>query len=216
MQQVNYYENKEYISNSDLSSLRDDELDISKPKAIQRIYDFGNLVDKMITEPQTVERFYNQSLCDGDDYILATKLSDKLINNPVISRLLKYMNSQHEIYKSLKVTYNGENFLFKARCKFDGYSKDKKISVDYKTTKCKSQKEFENSIIQFGYHRQGAYYMDLGGTDQHWIFGVSKVNKEIFTVVMHRNSELYKKGKMSYSEYAYKWKMYFSEFKEIS
>lgn len=209
-----YYHNNEFVSNSDLTSMTRQECGVELPKNIQYIYDFGNLVDRLITDKASARDWFSiTKTLQSEDYILAENLANELLKNSLVKLALPFLVFQHEIYKTVELSHNGRLFKFKARGKLDGLAKKLRLSIDYKTTKCTTIESFTNSCYSLGYHRQGAIYMTLAKTDRHLIAGVSKVNKKVFLILMVRGDDMFKSGMNAYSEKAYKWKMYFDNFK---
>ncbi len=180
---------------------------------LEEVFNFGSLVDAFVTEHFRI-RYSDCSLLletggvvffEPEIFALAKKMATKLKADRVVALLLPLMKSQHIVIKTISFEYEGEVYKIKGRCKFDGVSKKRKISVDYKTTSCTTRKAFIVSIEYFDYDQQGAWYMDLAGIDQHWIFGISKKTGEVFRYVIKRGDETYLRGVAKYSRLAYRW-----------
>lgn len=76
---------------------------------------------------------------------------------------------------------------------------------DLKSTTATTQKQFEEAVRYFDYDRQRAWYMDIAGSNQDVLIGVSKENFRVFKVPIRRDDDLYKSGFQKYNELAFKW-----------
>jgi hypothetical protein len=217
---MNYYSLYNYVSNSDLGALKDALNLATMPSNIQEIFDFGNLVDTLITEPHLGDRA-NLRVNNSDGTFLsfseaqwerAEKMKVSLLKNDFLKMILKDALFQYVfLRKEINVSYSGYDFKIPGRCKFDIYNKPIKIGADIKTTACTSQKSFTESMSFFDYDRQGSWYMDLAKLNKMVYFGVSKkANKkgihEVFTYAISRGDASYISGKNKYSRLAYQYK----------
>lgn len=215
---MNYYARPQ-VSNSDLGNLKAEMYGLQKPDNIQEIYDFGNLVDAMLTEPNLID-YSNQSIwlhndwqkVDDVKWKLANKMVQSMLKDPFISLVVKKMKGQYEFYKRLDLEYEGFEFSINARAKYDGIAKPLKTGLDYKTTACTTDKAFIQSLDHFDYDRQCAWYMDIAGLDRFWFIGISKKNMKVFKYAVSRDDEFYIKGKQKYLRLAYLWNIYFENF----
>ena len=62
----------------------------------------------------------------------------------------------------------------------------------------------------FDWDRSRAWYMDIAGSQQDFIYAISKKNLKIFKAFIRRDDDTYKRGKEKYDELAFKWWMLFS------
>jgi len=209
----NYFDLPE-VSSSDLGALErtfygaDDNRD-----ALKGTFNFGSLVDAMLTETRKLDFVMHTLTEEGGEVIEfdvkvwrdAERLASALRKDPLVSLMLAVMVGQYIFRRTLTFNYEGEEYTIRGRCKFDGYYHHLGIGLDYKTTACKTLKEFRASIDHFNYDRQAAWYMDLTGINQHWIIGISKVTGEIFKHVVARGDETHRRGVEKYSLWAYRW-----------
>lgn len=218
---MNYYNLHDYISNSDLGALQDALNLTSLPQGIGEIFDFGNLVDSLITEPhlvnketRTIKDFAKGGFIQfsSDQFKKGLEMRDAAFENDFLRMIIKDAKFQYVfLRKAFRIEYEGMVFYLPVRCKFDIYNKSLKIGADIKTTACTTLKSFAQSIQFFNYDRQGAWYMDLGGLQKMVYFGISK-NKNrygkftVFTYVISKGDETYETGKRKYSKLAYRYK----------
>ena len=80
---------------------------------------------------------------------------------------------------------------------------------DLKSTFATSQKQFEEAVDFFDWDRSRAWYMDIAGSRQDFIVGISKKNQKVFKVFIKRDDKIYKRGKEKYDELAFRWWMLF-------
>lgn len=215
------YFNRPEVSNSDLKALarmlaaipdnRDD---------LEDIFNFGSLVDALLTEAYRVNHEERSlSLETGGKvyfekpvFDLAKKLAANLKKDRVVSLLIDNMVGQYIVARTLKFTYDDEEYEIKGRCKFDGLAKKFRTGCDYKTTSCTTRKAFVESIEFFDYDQAGAWYMDLARIDRFWIIGISKKTGEVFKYAIERGDETYRRGRDKYARLAYKWIMLIANF----
>jgi hypothetical protein len=70
---------------------------------------------------------------------------------------------------------------------------------DLKSTSCNSNEEFKASIVKYGYHRQGAFYMDATEANKFIVIGVSKKYPyHTFTHTFNYDELLIKEGRAEY------------------
>jgi PDDEXK-like domain of unknown function (DUF3799) len=202
------YFGRNEVSNSDLSWLKsywEPQMDeVSKQKA----YKFGTLLDAIITEPFKVDFFKFQ--VDGvqyseEDFDKVAQMKKSFLNHPLAANILKQSDTQKVMIKNRKFQFNDVDFELNTRCKWDLWMPNLGWGGDLKTTTATSQKQFEEAVRFFDYDRQRAWYMDIAGSNQDLLIGVSKVNHKVFTVPIRRDEELYRSGEKKYNELAFKW-----------
>lgn len=218
---MNYFDLPE-VSNSDLTALARACKGVPDNRdELEDIFNFGSLVDAMLTEDHKVG-YKTRTLLQDDGSLLfytevifaqAEKLADNLRKDPLVSQFLRVMKGQYVFVRSLRFIYHDEEYVIRARCKFDGYAKLFKTGLDYKTTACTSQKQFNAAIDFFHWDRQAAFYMDLAGIDRHWIIGISKKNGKVFKFAIQRGDEVYNRGRSKYAFWAYRWLILLENFK---
>lgn len=199
---MNYYNQTSYISNSNLTELK--KLLFSIPDAPPMAYSFGSLVDAMLTEPNLVDEYemilYDHNGNEERFHELDFKRAKDMVKNlkayPMVQLFLNAGEKQFEFYND---DFKVSEFTIKARCKLDFYAPRLRIGGDLKTTACKSQSQFIQSLNQFDYDRQCAWYMDLLGLDKFVFIGASKQKPySIFAFTVNRGDEFYSQGKAKY------------------
>jgi hypothetical protein len=208
------YYNRPEVSNSDLSWLKKQFQSKDDFDPIEA-YKFGTLIDAMITEAHRVN-FYKMTVDDvqysKEQFDLAEEMKKSFMNDPLCANLLKMSSTQAvSIQPNFKIEFEGVEFEMPVRCKWDLLLPT--WGVDIKSTTATTQKQFIDAIYYFDYHRQRAWYMDIIGSDQDMLIGISKVNKKIFKVPIKLGDELYKEGKAQYQELAFKWWSLFENIK---
>jgi len=217
---MNYYERPE-VSNSDLTALARIYNALPDNRAeLEDVFNFGSLVDAMLSEEFKVD-YHRRTLQEDDGRIIqydpdtfaqGRDLARLCRRDPVIASILSQMVGQYIFVRTLHFDYQGEEFQIRARCKFDAFGKALSMGADYKTTACTSRKQFRDAISFFHWDRQGAFYMDLAGIDRHWIIGISKKTGEIFKHAIQRGDETYLAGRAKYCYWAHKWKLLIEPF----
>ncbi len=204
----NYYSRPE-VSNSDLSELKKalfggDNYDPTNA------YKFGRLIDCMITEPDKVDEY--QLKCDGDQYeketarqmrraFMRDELCRTMLSNSVTQKVM--VNSK------MNFTYEGVPFSLPVRCKWDLWMTGFNYGGDIKSTAATTQKQFEEACRHFDYDRQRWWYMNIAGSNQDILIGISKVNFQIFKVPIRRGDDFFNSGKNKAEYLAFKyWQLY--------
>ncbi|OCB77994.1 PD-(D/E)XK nuclease-like domain-containing protein [Flavobacterium crassostreae] len=203
------YFGRNEVSNSDLSWLKDywsdNKMDeVSKEKA----YKFGTLIDAVITEPFKVDYFKFQ--VDGvqyseEDFEKAILMKKAFMKDPLAENLLKQSDTQKVMITNRTFTYDEVEFNLDTRCKWDLWMDGLGWGGDLKSTTATTQKQFEEAVRYFDYDRQRAWYMDIAGSNQDVLIGVSKENYKVFKVPIRRGDELFNSGFKKYNELAFKW-----------
>lgn len=219
---INYYDIKSHVSNSDLGKLK---MEIAGETFnnvnMQAIFDFGNLVDSMLLEPENLvfsEKRLN--ITSGGHTVFSTAEWNKALamrdtgrKDSILSNYLAIADTQSVLMlDDFEVNYMGYEFLFPARCKYDLVNLKMKVGGDLKTTAAKTKKEFMNAVNMFDYDRQAAWYMDLGKLDTFMFIAISKHpdsrgRHAIFHHAIKRGDEMYESGRRKYSKLAYLWKI---------
>lgn len=219
-QAINYFDLPE-VSSSDLGALKRTFYGLPDNRAeLIEVFNFGNLVDAMLTERNLLyPALMGLRQADGSMiyfepsvWRLARRLADTLEKDPVISLLLPISIGQYIVRRTLDFMYEGEVYQIKGKCKFDLLARKIKTGLDFKTTSCRTYKEFVESIFFFDYDKQGAWYMDLGRIDYHWIAGISKSTGKVFKYAIERGDKAHKSGVDKYSAWAYRWTMLIDPF----
>lgn len=206
-----YYSRAE-VSNSDLGWL---ENIFSPPQVVydlEQIYRFGNLVDAIITEPETVN-YYKRSVkgevFEKADFDKAVMMKKAFMKDPFCRKLHEMSTGQH-IHSRVMTITNGITFDVAARCKYDLWSTLAGWGGDIKGLAVETQGQFEAACTHFNYDRQRAWYMDISGANTDVLIGISKKNFKIFKIVITRGDSFYLSGKAKYEELALKWHILFS------
>lgn len=213
---IGNYWNIKALSNSELTALARAVNALPDNRAeLEDVFNFGSLVDAMLTESWKVNRIERTLLQDDGFYLeysaalfdQAVRLVEYCRKDPVISMIVKHMIGQYIFVRSMQIDFKGYSCVVKCKCKFDAYSKLLRMGADYKTTSCTTEKQFIEAIDFFHWDRQGAFYMDLGKIDKHWIIGISKPTGKIFKYAIERGGEAYERGKNKYCKWATRYDM---------
>jgi PDDEXK-like domain of unknown function (DUF3799) len=203
------YFGRNEVSNSDLTWLKNyyqPEMDeVVKEKA----YRFGSLLDAIITEPFKVN-YFKKKVEDvqytDEEFEKAEQMKKSFLNDPFAKNILSQSDMQKVMIVNRNFTYEDDmNFKLDVRCKWDLWMQNLGWGGDLKSTTATTQKQFEEAVRYFDYDRQRAWYMDIAGSNQDVLIGVSKVNFKVFKVPIRRDDELYKSGFRKYNELAFKW-----------
>lgn len=200
---MNYY-NVKSISNSGL---------IDRAAFHTFALDFGNLFDSMITSPNDIINGKRASFIESDEvwkvfdkesFDLALAMQESLNQNDFYRSLLDLQpETQREVHKwicpnTLQIHNEPYFGFYPVKGKYDFYCP--KFITDLKTTSAKTHEEFLKKAHSLDYARAAAFYLDLDGTADEFVWlGVSKhAPHEIFVSKIEKGDKYYLKGRAKY------------------
>jgi hypothetical protein len=207
------YFNRKEVSNSDLTELKHLLYPRTEYGDKERAFRFGRLVDAMITEPDRVrydKRKVDGEVYSGEDWALAEAMKKSLRAESRKDRFLEYVLKNAQAQKVMtnrnqEFDYGGFRYTLDTRCKWDWWLPGIGAGGDLKTTAAETQNQFMEAIDFFDWDRSRAWYMDIAGSNQDFIYAISKKNCKVFKLAIKRDSDTYRRGKDKYEELAFKW-----------
>ena len=211
-----YYQRSE-VSNSDLTELKNLLYPRTQYGDKEKAFKFGSLIDAMITEPERVrydKRMVDDILYSGEDWELAEAMKKSLRmearHDPFLAQVLAKAETQRfMVNKNQCFQYGNFKYTLDTRCKWDWWLPTYGFGGDLKSTFASTQKQFDEAIDFFDWDRSRAWYMDIAGSRQDFIYGISKKNQKVFKAFIKRGDTIYQKGKEKYEELAFRWWMLF-------
>lgn len=206
------------VSNSDLTELKNYLYPRTQYGDKERAFKFGTLVDALITENERVhygKRMVDDVTYSREDFELGLAMREALRKEARKDEFLAAVLSNSDtqkfmINKSQRFLYGNFEYTLDTRCKWDWWLPSFGFGGDLKTTFAESQNQFNEAIDFFDWDRSRAWYMDIAGSQQDFIYAISKKNLKIFKAFIRRDDDTYKRGKEKYDELAFKWWMLFS------
>lgn len=207
-----YYLRSE-VSNSDLTALKQ----MLHPRLQfgnrEEAFRFGNLVDAIITEPERVNYFrftVDDTQYTEDEFLHAQEMYKSLRTEAKKDKFLEYVLRHAETQRSMvndsqKFEYCGFPFSLPTRCKWDWWLDVAGFGGDLKSTFASTQKEFDEAVDFFDWDRSRAWYMDVAGSQQDFIYAISKKNFKVFKMLMRRDDKTYRRGREKYEELAFQY-----------
>lgn len=196
----NYFNIQGYASNSGLNEFGK-ELGLlnnfdTTDEQKEENFRIGTLFDILETEPHRINILENKII--GTDYYFTSEelkfwkeKQKMLMNEKFYKQIIDLKPSfQTEFYQD--DFYLEEYFKVKFKGKLDLYLNG--MVIDLKTTKCKTQKEFENTCQMFGYYRQMIFYMTGMKCENSLLIGISKTTNKVFKVFFNERHELYQEN----------------------
>ena len=206
------------VSNSDLTELKNYLYPRTQYGDKEKAFKFGTLVDALITENERVR--YDKRMVDDvtysrEDFELGLAMREALRKearkDEFLAAVLANSDTQKfMVNKAQTFTYGGFQYNLDTRCKWDWWLPAFGFGGDLKTTFAESQKQFNEAIDFFDWDRSRACDMDIAGSQQDFIYAISKKNLKIFKAFIKRDDDTYKRGKEKYDELAFKWWILFS------
>lgn len=211
-----YYQRPE-VSDSDLTELKNILYPRTQYGDKEKAFKFGNLIDAMITEPERVrydKRMVDDATYSREDFELAEAMKRAIRmearKDPLILYALERSDKQRfMVNQAQRFQYGSFEYTLDTRCKWDFWLPTMGFGGDLKSTFATSQKQFEEAVDFFDWDRSRAWYMDIAGSRQDFIVGISKKNQKVFKVFIKRDDKIYKRGKEKYDELAFRWWMLF-------
>lgn len=206
-----YYSRTE-VSNSDLSRLKK-ELYGGPEFDPTEAYKFGTLIDCMITEPNKINYF--QFTCDGEQYAkedfdVAMEMRRAFMRDDMAKRMLENSCTQKIMINQDQAFDYDVPFTLPVRCKWDLWMNRFNWGGDVKSTTATTQKQFEEAVRYFDYDRQRFFYMNIAGSKQDILIGISKINFQVFKLPIKHGDDLWKSGRDKTMELAFKyWLMFY-------
>lgn len=207
-----YYSRKE-VSNSDLTALKyklQPQLNLVCEKDLKRAFHLGTLVDALVTEPKKCNHF--RRIVDEEKYTREEwdwgkkqlcKLRKAAERDPFLDYVLKNAETQKSFIKASQHFNVGcYDFNLPVRCRYDWWLGT--FGGDLKTTSATTYEQFVAQIDWVDWDRSRAWYMDITGADQDFIYAVSKTTKNVFFKKIIRGDDIYTRGREKYEELAFK------------
>lgn len=201
------------VSNSDLTELKNYLYPRTQYGDKEKAFKFGTLVDALITENERVH--YSKRMVDDvtysrEDFELGLAMREALRKEARKNEFLRAVLSNSDtqkfmVNKSQRFLYGNFEYTLDTRCKWDWWLPSFGFGGDLKTTFAESQNQFNEAIDFFDWDRSRAWYMDIAGSQQDFIYAISKKNLKIFKAFIRRDDDTYKRGKEKYDELAFKW-----------
>ena len=201
------------VSNSDLTELKNYLYPRTQYGDKEKAFKFGTLVDALITENERVH--YSKRMVDDvtysrEDFELGLAMREALRKESRKDEFLRAVLSNSDtqkfmVNKSQRFLYGNFEYTLDTRCKWDWWLPSFGFGGDLKTTFAESQNQFNEAIDFFDWDRSRAWYMDIAGSQQDFIYAISKKNLKIFKAFIRRDDDTYKRGKEKYDELAFKW-----------
>ena len=205
-----YYDRSE-VSNSDLSQLKK-ELYGGQEFDPTEAYKFGTLLDCMITEPDKVDHFH--LTCDGEqhtkeDFEKAMQMCRAFMRDELSKQMFEKSTTQKIMINPTQLFDYETPFTLPVRCKWDLWMERFGWGGDIKSTVATTQKQFEEVVRYFDYDRQRYFYMNIAGSRQDILIGISKVNFKVFKIPIKRGDDLWQSGRDKANELAFKYWLMF-------
>lgn len=201
------------VSNSDLTELKNYLYPRTQYGDKEKAFKFGTLVDALITENERVH--YSKRMVDDvtysrEDFELGLAMREALRKEARKDEFLRAVLSNSDtqkfmVNKSQRFLYGNFEYTLDTRCKWDWWLPSFGFGGDLKTTFAESQNQFNETIDFFDWDRSRAWYMDIAGSQQDFIYAISKKNLKIFKAFIRRDDDTYKRGKEKYDDLAFKW-----------
>lgn len=170
-----YYFNYPAISNSMLSEFESKVFGMYKPD-LEHAYEFGSIVHQLILEPH--RELLAPKKVSPTEIESIWKIYDSAMAHPQLSWFCRFSQKEVEVF-----WHDTGHTDLPLKSKLDAVYRDNDIVIDLKTTSCKTEKAFRQSIKRFNYLRQAAFYTDSVQGKRFLFFAIQKHEPfNVFTV----------------------------------
>jgi hypothetical protein len=162
------------------------------PKISQDALDFGKQFHQAVLEPEKYEEALKTDPSYKKNEHKIREMVKACKKNSFLCELLAAPGQvEHNHF------FEEPRYGLKCKIKMDKYLT--RSILDLKSTAAKTKQEFLESIIKYGYDRQGAFYLDGTNATKFILIGVSKTYPHhTFTEIFHYNHELIQEGRKQY------------------
>jgi hypothetical protein len=194
---VDIYYQLDKISQSRLNvvkSLRDGEM-INKVK--KETLDFGHQFHEATLQKI---KYKNNLLCLPEYKPYKHKIAN-MVKAAQGNAVLQMLLSDPESIIEDDHFFNEDRYDLECKLRADILNKARRTVLDLKSTSETTREGFEAAIRKYGYHRQGAFYLDALECDIFIIVAVSKIQPyRTFTYCMNWNDEIIQDGHNEYED----------------
>jgi len=230
------YHAAEGISSSDFRLLEESPQHLANKRLFQlsgKSFDLGNLVHKMVLEPDDLKNEFVPESFEGCDLNKNSKaykeakaawletVGDKTVVtadmwqqakdmtervNAIVGNLLRDGEAEKSVF------VKDELYEITRKCRPDYYRSDFRIIIDLKTTKDGSEYAFSKGIHDYRYHRQAAWYLSTmnmaGYKAEMFLFVVVETTAPYMVSVYELDADSIRRGEENYQELLLKWMEY--------
>lgn len=176
----NEYRALKRVSNSDLSKITGQSLDVP-----QSVFDFGSAVHESILEPHL------NTVYENVNYDLVHKLRDSFFENPFCEFVHQHSTKEEIVlWSKLETPLKSKLDLI--------FGADRSEVFDLKTTSASSESAFKQTIFEYNYDRQAAFYLDSIGAKTFTFIGLSKTRKKDPVFIVQATAKMIKDGRKQY------------------
>ena len=218
----NYYNDKDYVSNSILNYLSNNSPEycrymMDNPQPATSAMKFGSALHMNVLQPEEFNKHYaiapkfdkrtKQGKQDAAEFannnMFKTVLSEKdydLIEMLTL-KLMKDSDAKTLLTRGLKehiIAWHNEEYDIKCRGMLDVYRPDQNIIVDLKTTQDSSYNAYASSVRKFKYYKQAAFYMDAVRAQEFYIVAIEK-NPPFSINIIELGEDLLDRGREMYN-----------------
>ena len=223
----NYYDDKNYVSNSMLSLCRNNSSKafwyMLDNKQESEAFAFGSAFhclaletkmfnDRYIYAPNVdkrtkagkeeyaefLESVKDKTVLPHKYYNILNGMYDELYAHGVVNNAKDIITNSNCSYEE-NVCWKNKRTFIKCKGKFDIVNHKDKYIADLKTTQDASMEGFKKSICNFKYHKQAAFYLDALGFNDYYIIAVEK--KEPYGIGIYKlGNDLIEQGRQLYNE----------------
>jgi len=202
-----YFNQSDFVSNSELKSLKAELHGIEPIPNLQAIFDFGHLCEEVVLDGlhgTFRQKEWLDNPANEKDLNLAMQMRETFMKDSFCRSLLEIKGKrEYEFYRK-------RDMIVPGRCRADKWIPSMNLMLEFKGLAITTQNAFDTAIYHFDYDQAAAWYMDISGADRYILIACSKKKpKMLFKKAITRETEFYKVGKAKYEKYANLWRLMF-------
>lgn len=206
------YRGHPYVSNSDLTNLFKQTALADQVNDLTRAFRMGNLIDAWITRGESINTI--RHTVDGESFTDEEweigRQSKRAFYNDDLCRMIASQGMFQKAFFSHAPRFaDGSPMRYEQgrKCLYDIWLPYHRWGCDIKSTTAKTLDQFKAQFDYLHYDRSRYWYMDITGSNQDLVIGISKINFQIFKIYIPRGDDIFNSGKAKAEELAYKFYM---------
>jgi len=186
------------LSNSRLGVVKCLRSGLPVMKVKRETLEFGRQLHEAVFEPEVYNFKLSQPL-QFPQYQTHRHKVATMAKSARNNALLKYLLDNPLAKKEQDIFFKENKYNLDCKAKVDIWVG--KTIGDLKTTDATTREEFEERILKYSYHRQGAFYLDATGAEKFIVFAVAKkFPHQTFTCTMTLDDPRIIEGRREYEE----------------
>lgn len=200
------------VTNHELTNFKKAILGKQELIYFEQAYRFSMLLTALIFEPEAVD-IGTRYIASADEYYApediekGIRMRDAFLKDAIGQAIAAGQGTRQQRQfnsHALAMDYEGKGFSLPAFVQMPFYLHAQRFGGAVKATSAKSSGEFVDLLAgDADYDRAAAWAMDISGSEQYLLVGISKVNFKVWPVMIRRGDDLHLSGRKKYAQLAH-------------